>query len=472
MQIFNSHNVPYFIFGPALFYNIVIKISWDSIYIACILRSEAISFLNCILASHKLSMLVFLYIQYLYEHIIVSTMCACCRLLTESCNGRPKLEVTKEEILQLKHLNYSWSKIAEILDVSRQTLYRRLQEFGIDSCKFTNISDQDLETYLKDIKASHSSCGEVMIQGHLIHSGVKVPRERLRAAIHHVDHTNTVARRSSVIRRRIYTTPHPNFVWHLDGNHKMIRWRLVIHAGVDGFSRLITYIKCANNNSADTVLQEFKNGVAIYGLPCSVRTDCGGENVDVWRHMLATHLDPSCVLTGSSVHNERIERLWRDVTRCVSSSFIDMFYELEGEGILDPSNEVDVFCLQVVFLPRINKQLSEFQGGWNNHLLSTEGNMSPIQLCVSGLTASNHQVNVADTVASLPNQQLDLDMENLESVEIPCNRFKPCDQLINTVESLVTPTLHTTTDGKTMYRDVIHTVGQHLQGTCYMCTLS
>ena len=51
-----------------------------------------------------------------------------------------------------------------------------------------------------------------------------------------------------------------------------------------------------------------------------VRSDHGGENVDVWRYMIANHEnDYSCVITGSSVHNERIERLWRDVHRCVAS---------------------------------------------------------------------------------------------------------------------------------------------------------
>ena len=206
--------------------------------------------------------------------------------MAENSKGRPKLEVTKEAILYLKRLNFSWTKIAEILEISRQTLYRRLQEFEIDSCRFTSISETDLDTALTDIKESHSSCGEVMIQGHLLCNGIKVPRERLRSAIHRVDHTNIISRRSSAIRRRVYTTPHPNAVWYLDGNHKMIRWRLVIHAGVDGFSRLITYVKCANNNFASTVLEGFLKGVSIYGLPYSVRTDCGGENVDVWRCML------------------------------------------------------------------------------------------------------------------------------------------------------------------------------------------
>ena len=378
--------------------------------------------------------------------------------------------MTEEEILQLKSLNYSWTKIADMLQVSRQTLYRRLEEFGIDSYKFTSISEQDLDTALIDIKESHPSCGEVMIQGHLLHNGIKVPREKLRAAIHRVDHTNTISRHSSVIRRRVYTTPHPNAVWHLDGNHKLIRWRLVIHASANGYSRLITYIKCANKNLASTVLGEFLKGVSIYGLHCSVRTDCGGENVDVWRYMLSTNQDPSCVLTGSSVHNERIERLWRDVTRCVSSSFIDMFYELEAEGVLDPSNEVDVFCLQVVFLPCINKCLAEFQRSWNSHPLSTEGNMSPLQLCVSGLIASDYQTNLAGTATG--QSHLDLQTENLESVEVSCNKFEPCDQLIGTIHSAVTPAAQATNDGKTMYHCVIQLVGQHLQSNCNTCKLN
>ena len=31
--------------------------------------------------------------------------------------------------------------------------------------------------------------------------------------------------------------------------------------------------------------------------------------------MIERHTDDSAVITGASTHNERIERLWRDVTR-------------------------------------------------------------------------------------------------------------------------------------------------------------
>lgn len=355
--------------------------------------------------------------------------------------------------------------------ISRQTLYRRLDEFEIDTYKFTEISDSDLDSKLQEIKSQHPTSGETMIQGQLLHRGIKVPRAKLCESIHCVDHANTVNRHSSVIKRRIYSTPHPNSVWNLNGNHKMIRWKLIIHAGIDGFSRLITYINCANNNLASTVLEQFLKGVSVYGLPVSGRTDHGGENIDVWRHMLLHYHDLSCIVTSSSVHNKRIERLWRDVTRCVSSTYIALFNELETDGLLNPDNEVDIFCLQLVFLPCINKCLTEFQGSWNNHPLSTEGNMSPLQLYFTGFVASDHQTS-STNASTLHQASVDFNLDDLESVEVPCNKFEPCDQLLQVIYSEVDLAQEAVNDGKTLYQRVIHLIGQHLLGHCSGCKLN
>ena len=101
-------------------------------------------------------------------------------------------------------------------------------------------------------------------------------------------------------------------------------------------------------------MASFEEGVRRCGLPKKVRSDHGGENVDVWRYMISRHGNHQCVIVGSSTHNERIERLWRDVHRSILVIYGDMFRELERDGKLDPLNEVDIFCLHAVFLPRIN----------------------------------------------------------------------------------------------------------------------
>ena len=59
-----------------------------------------------------------------------------------------------------------------------------------------------------------------------------------------------------------------------------------------------------------------------FGLPKKVRTDGGGENVDVWEYMIHQRGDAG-IIVGSSVHNVRIERLWRDVRRAVLDPFRD-----------------------------------------------------------------------------------------------------------------------------------------------------
>ena len=122
--------------------------------------------------------------------------------------------------------------------------------------------------------------------GALISRGLSIPRWQVRNCRRALDSVGTVLWWRSAIYRRKYNVPTSNALWHIDSNHKLIRWRLITRVRVDGYSRIIIYAHCYNNNKVDTVLEQFIGGVNTYGLPSRVRSDYGMENLKVAEFML------------------------------------------------------------------------------------------------------------------------------------------------------------------------------------------
>ena len=143
------------------------------------------------------------------------------------------------------------------------------------------ICDHDLDQVVSRIQHDFPNAGLVMIQGHLLSEGVHVQRQRVCESVARCDPLRRRFRWHQVLSRRSYNVPRPNSLWHIDGHHSLIRWRFVIHGGIDGYSRMVVYLQCNTNSKAESVFNLFWKATHLYGVPSRVRFDKGGDNITV-----------------------------------------------------------------------------------------------------------------------------------------------------------------------------------------------
>ncbi|KAF4118759.1 hypothetical protein G5714_000810 [Onychostoma macrolepis] len=115
-------------------------------------------------------------------------------------------------------------QMAKILGCSSSFLYRKSKLLGIPLRKLqTQVTVEELTQHVTRLHSLYPNTGSEIMRGLLRAEGLFVQRRRVRKVLTHIDPTAAARRWSGAIARRVYHVPHPNSLWHIDGNMRLIR---------------------------------------------------------------------------------------------------------------------------------------------------------------------------------------------------------------------------------------------------------
>ena len=282
-----------------------------------------------------------------------------------------------------------------------------------------SLSDTELDNVIQQLLLQFPYCGYRLMMGYLRGQGITVQQYRVRQAIQRCDPEGVVQLWLQAVHPRCrYSVYGPQALWHIDGNHKQLEiYKLYIDIAAfvfmyekkiiprcdyfefEGGSLLfmeesMVIRDCPSTYSAQTTTEQEQCCRSSKKL--SENMDCrresaymGVENHEVAWFMLTHPLrgpDRGSMIVGRSVHNQGIERLWRDLFVGALSVYYGLFFHFKESGLPNPCSDCDLFCLHFVFLARINRHLNMWRQGWINHVLSGI-RITPAQLWIEGIHA-------------------------------------------------------------------------------------
>lgn len=234
--------------------------------------------------------------------------------------GPPMYDIPKTVLEMFLENGCTITYISNLLSVSERTIYRRMAQYGLSKMNFSEISDDDLDLKLGEILKDFPLCGENLLRQMITLKGIRVPRWRLRESIHRMDERGVCERQAGRLHRRVYNVTGPNHLWHIDTNHKLVRWRFIIVGGIDGFSRLVMFLRCTDNNTADTYChvfcQAWNNMVYQIGL----------DQIKVWKiYLWLTTCCPKKVMGVCLLEKAHTISALRDFGETCTMGFLYIF---------------------------------------------------------------------------------------------------------------------------------------------------
>ena len=214
--------------------------------------------------------------------------------------------------------------------------------------------------------------------------GLLTAREVVRNVLKIVDPEGVEHRARHRLRRRVYRSKGPNYLWHIDGYDKLKPFGFCVHGAIDGFSRKILWLEVASsNNDPQIIAQYYLDYVRqLGGTARIIRADRGTENVNVaaiQRFFRSSSNDDfsgdKSFMYGKSTSNQRIEAWWGRLRQGCADWWIEFFKDMRDSGSYTDDNVIQRECLKFCFMDLIQRELHQVALEWNVHRIRLSSNL-------------------------------------------------------------------------------------------------
>ena len=143
----------------------------------------------------------------------------------------PRYSILRDQLEFLVDRCFSVIDIATLLGVSVRTIERRLLEFGLSvRSTYSRIDNRKLDQMIHNILTEFPNTGYRRMTRFLMSRGLRIQQCRIREAMRRVNPGGVILRALElrIIHRRRYQVYGPLALWHIDGNHKLIRYHSLL----------------------------------------------------------------------------------------------------------------------------------------------------------------------------------------------------------------------------------------------------
>jgi len=157
-------------------------------------------------------------------------------------------------------------------------------------------------------------------------------------------------RSKRVLKRRVFKTPGPNYIWSADGHDKLKKFGITLYGFIDAWSRKILgiYVHVTNNDPRHIGYYYLQLVKSCGGIPRRTSTDRGTETIHMAGHQinLTAQYNPESTdptkshLFTKSTHNQKIECLWSQLMKQYNSELINKLFHAVERKYYDPEDSL------------------------------------------------------------------------------------------------------------------------------------